>query len=233
MTVEALLEFEAVSITEDPRVPERETAARFVGVYQAADNWCWAAATASVLTSFDPTRKLRDCVHAQCLVVERFRGAETACRTPSYRGECERFRADAGGGDAWRSACLNDEEDKQGFLNRALDKHGLLAGWVSLRSGRARTSTRIPPAEVPTLDDGMDIDDFNKLLQKGHLICLRTRRRGSRHFIIIYGCETYPEYSLLIWDTAHGTDVIEADRLHLEHGPFTHKIVTRSLTVSP
>jgi hypothetical protein len=233
MTIRALLEFGMVAIPEASGVVERWTDKNFVGVYQAADNWCWAAAAATVATFY----KKCSPVYAQCRIVDNDGKNEVQACTHLNRPDCGSFRDSSCFVLGRQANCRNPDQDKEGFLYRALDELGMLAGSVSLRSGRVRTGKRLDAspdaAPEPPLNRRMDIEAIDELLRAGHLICLRTRRRDSRHFIIVYGCETYPDYSLLIWDPAHGTDVIEADRFHLEHGPFTHKIITRAPQGTP
>ena len=129
--------------------------------------------------------------------------------------------------------CVVPETNRAGFLNRALSEHDMLEVPVALRSGRVHATenplvTDDAGLQRPlTVGGGVDFDEFKDLIDHGYLVCMRTRRGSVRHFIIVYGCQTYPEYSLLIWDPAQGPDVIEADRFVSEYGPFTHKIISR------
>ncbi len=249
MTVENLLAHRHIDVPTSSGNSERTKAKDFVGVYQAADNWCWAAAAASVVTYYDTKRKSDGPVHPQCLVVEKLdANASKVSAVPIRDLICATFRDGVSSAAGLRCRCQHTENDKEGFLHRALAEYDMLAGWVSLRSGRRRIlrrkHTTVPrpanpflpdrsEADLALLDSSMDIAELDKLLQAGHLVCLRSRRGRARHFIIVYGCETYPDNSLLIWDPAHGTDVVEADRFMQEHGPFTHKIITRAPQVAP
>lgn len=249
MKTEDLLAHNYIPVPRSSGNSERTKAKSFVGVYQAADNWCWAAAAASVVTFYDTKREFKDPVHPQCRVVEKVdANASKVSSLPICKLACATFRDGVSDAADLRCSCQHIMNNKEGFLHRALAEYDMLAGWVSLRSGRRRILRRkrtpaprpAPPslpdrnaADLALLDSSMDIEALDKLLRAGHLVCLRSRRGRARHFIIVYGCETYPDNSLLIWDPAHGTDVVEADRFMQEHGPFTHKIITRAPQVAP
>ena len=233
MNIDDLLAYKPVEIPPSGRDQERTPDDRFVGVYQAADNWCWAAAAASVATFYDTTRDPNGPVHEQCRIVDdQGRDAVKACKEYPSRPCCGAFKD--GADVAKLCNCATLESNRPDFLHRALHALGMLDFWVVLRSGQVRSfgGRRANAAAREEWERDMDIEAFDRHLRNNQLICLRTRRNGARHFIIVYGCETYPDQSLLIWDPANGVDVIEADRFAQEHGPFTHKIITRAPTTA-
>jgi len=229
-SIDALLGFDPIAIRPGAQIkPEGALAERFQGIYQAADNWCWAAAAASVATFYDRLKDQNSKVRAQCAIVDGCgKDGIWACDQGVSRPNCHKWTR-----DAETVGCLNAAMDRAGFLNRALRANGMLEVSIALRSGRTHVVEDVVVVDAdgqqrPLVVGGsLDFDEFYDLILRGYLVCLRSRRRGLRHFIIVYGCQTYPEYSLLVWDPAQGGDVIEADRFEFEYGPFTHKIISR------
>jgi len=222
--------------------------ADFVGLFQAADNWCWAAVAATVATFYGRTGPGGG-AYPQCAVVDRCgsNGTTACCRhgTADYRLRCSLMADPPAVVEQRRQEkllppldCTGDGWDRQGFLNRALRNLGMYETAIPMWTGRTHEielETWQPDSrgvltrtvQARTIGAELDFDEIAELIAANRLVCLRTLKNGRRHFILIYGIETYPESDLLIWDPANGADVVEADRLFDEYGPFSHKIVTR------
>lgn len=249
-SIETLLK-EGVEIHARPHPAlERAQAKGFQGLYQAADNWCWAAAAAMVATFYDRRSDSTAPVRRQCDIVNCVKVFGTAAcpaetTTPRF---CENLMSRDALDTASRQCEITEAYDRQYYLGRALRELGALERMIPIRSTRSfRVLLRKPrPGSVPptapsgsigqkrdeieverSIGAGLDFDEIKELLDADRLVCLRTVKNGIRHFIIIYGCETYPDADLLIWDPVSGPEVIESDRLEHEYGPFSHKIVTR------
>jgi hypothetical protein len=249
-SIETLLQ-EGVDIRAKPHPAlERAQATGFQGLYQAADNWCWAAAAAMVATFYDrrsnpaaPVR--RQCDIVNCMKVFGTAACPAANVTPRF---CERLTTRDELDAPPRQCQVHDAYDRQYYLGRALRELDALERMIPIRSQRSfrvllrkpRPGSAQPNAprggigqdrdeiEVERwIGAGLDFDETKELLDAGRLVCLRTVKDGIRHFIIIYGCETYPDADLLIWDPVSGPEVIGSDRLEHEYGPFSHKIITR------
>jgi hypothetical protein len=219
--------------------------AGFPGLFQSADNWCWAAVAATVAT-FYGRQGPGGGAYPQCAIVDRCGEAgANACRLrggTEFRTLCSLAAEPPADVEQTRQEhglpaldCIDDDWNRQGFLNRALRNLGMYETSIPMWTSRTHdvelhagtTGTPASRVETRTIGAELDFDEIAALIAANRLVCLRTIKNGRRHFIIIYGIETYPDFDLLVWDPANGADMVEADRLFDEYGPFTHKIVTR------
>lgn len=210
--------------------PRRKVIETFIGQYQAAENWCWAAVAASVFDSYRPAADVAREPTTQCSVADLIlTGTEPACRLGREPRQC----ATRPGPDQ-SCDCLNVDsagtgyKDRQGFLNVALKELGVLEKSVVLGSGKSfRIADPCKPATCIEIGDALDLDEIRTCIDLDRLVCLRIVRGGFRHFIVVYGYEGYPDNDLLIWDPAAGPDVVDFETLLQAYGPFTHKLLTR------
>ncbi len=237
-TVDELLEEITCELSPTGRA-ERVLLGGFTGLYQAADNWCWAAAAATVATYYDRVKvpagtPVPSVPRAQCGLVDGgyCTGGPACAKHLAGYPNCNRLN-DYGRIDF---SCHNPDFDRQGFLNRMLARLGRLEVSLPMRASRSHHITlwetapgtqKVVPSRDYMLQATVDVDQIARLLKDGRLVCFRSKRGGTRHFIIVYGCETYPDVSLLVWDPAKGSEIIEAEQFLHEFGPFTHMIVTR------
>lgn len=213
-----------------PSAPDadRRVVTSFRGVYQASDNWCWAAVAASLqycyASQLDPLAPLpRQC----SIVAGQFGLATDACTRSAADLPCSRsFETNAVG-------CVHGDYDREWYLGETLSDLGLLERSVVLYSGKHHW-VRIP--SMPWMDvevgDGLDFDEIKALINLDRPVCLRILRDGRRHFIVIYGYESYPDNDVLIWDPSEGPDVMDFNDLDSFYGPFTHKLITKPPSVA-
>jgi hypothetical protein len=244
-TLDALLDEGSEIVASSDPTAERRQLEGFGGQYQAADNWCWAAVAASVATYYD--RKSSPCAppktRKQCDIVDmvdvfkrpacswKWSGENIAClKAIDARWVEPPQREDP----PQTVPCFSADTNRQYFLNRALRLLNMLERSIPVGSARMyeiALNKREPERQM--IGAGLGFDDIEELLAADRVVCLRTTKKGARHFIIIYGCQSYPGNDLLVWDPASGPEVIEADRLMHEYGPITHKIITRPPSPPP
>jgi hypothetical protein len=204
------------------RYSEGAYAEKFEGTYQATDNWCWAAAAATVANFYAYYANTAAQHVPQCIFVDH-------CHLPRACDSSDRSGCRGLTGSKQSPTCkINHEMDKPNFLNLVLRRHGMLEVSIARRARRRHPipGVTLNGAELVSGPE-LDFDEIKALLDHGRLVCLRRVRGKVRHFLIIYGCETYPDNDFYVWDPANGADVIEADRFEQEYGPFSHKIITR------
>lgn len=231
-TYSAVLHSNSVALNMPDGPTERGSIGDFQGQLQAAERWCWAAAAASVHATYlklavqSGKQSPSDPV-TQCSIVDsNLPGPGDACSKASG------IRCDAVTEPGTYAACINEEKNREGFLDLALKNLGLLEKTIVLGSGRSYAFDCETAGEIErlTVSDTLDFDEIKTLIDRNRLVCLRIVRGDIRHFVVIFGYEAYPDNDLLIWNPSNGAEVVDFDGFWREFGPFTHKIITRPPT---
>ncbi len=222
-----LLTTSPLDLAEATGPTERGSVGVFQGQLQAADNWCWAAAAASVHATHLAASGGQSAPPTQCGIVDaNLVGVGRACKDNAPGTACATVKEPGS-----RLSCVNEEMDREGFLHLALRKLDLLEGYVVLGAGGSLSVPGVLSATgLPlVVSDALDFDELVALVDSRRMVCLRIARGDYRHFVIVYGYEAFPDNDLLIWNPAAGPEVVDFEGFWREFGPFTHKIITRPL----
>lgn len=186
----------------------------FRGVRQAQDEWCWAAAAASIYDYFAAQAMPPRPPRAQCrFIAEQF---------PGIDGCLQGGRPDA----CLTEKCFNPAANRPSHLNTPLRRHGLLRAQINCDGTEQRGEDGL------LHDGGFDALEVRRSIDEGCPVAIRVLLRVQNgnpisHFLIIVGYEPETLERFVLWDPNVGTRYLTFDEVQLLYGPLEQKYLTR------
>jgi hypothetical protein len=187
----------------------------FRGINQAQDQWCWAAAAASIYNYYGAHATPERISQPQCAFVpDQVRGF--SCRLKLRNGSC------------FKESCPNPDTNRPEQLKRELQKWDLLEFAIDCDGTEQRCGDRV-------FSGGFDWQEVETYIDAGRPIGIRVMvsmgfTGAVSHFLVIVGYYRRPAERIVIWDPNYGERHLTLDELTSLYGPLEQKYLTTLLS---
>jgi hypothetical protein len=184
----------------------------FQGERQAQQQWCWAAAAASIYNYYGATVNPIRSAQPQCVFVSDQEGVD-GCTLNPRPGTCI------------KTQCFNRATSIPEHLNIELAKYDLLEFSVTCDGTDQRLGDHV-------FHGGFDGDEIRTYIDSGRPIALRVLLaivddRPISHFVIITGYYPVAADRIVIWDPYVGEQHLTQEEFRSLYGPLEQKYLTK------
>ena len=189
----------------------------FNGIKQAQNEWCWAAAAASIYNWYGIRANPGSAPRPQCKFIRDQIKGTAACLRHAFDGKCLSER------------CPNPVTSRPEHLNLELQKYGLLRFSINCDGTTQSLDNHVCYGGFDWHEVRTNIDDGCPI---GLRVMVSRDWLGTiSHFLVIIGYYPPPAERVVIWDPFTGRQDLTLDELTLSYGPLEQKYLTKQANV--